>query len=40
MDKSKQIIANIDGPVPDSESEAGVASGKFKAEQIEQFLLK
>ncbi|KAK9826631.1 hypothetical protein WJX74_006860 [Apatococcus lobatus] len=40
MDKSQHIIEDISGPVPDSESEAGVASGKFRAEQIEQFLLK
>ena len=40
MDKSQHIIEDISGPVPDSESEAGVASGKFRAEQIEQFLLR
>lgn len=40
MQKSQQIIENIDGPIPDSESEAGMVSGKRREEQIEQFLLK
>ena len=40
MDKSQHIIEDISQPIPDSESGAGVDSGKFRAEQIEQFLLK
>ncbi len=41
MEKSQQIIENIDGgPIPDTESQAGMANTKFREEQIEHFLLK